>query len=191
MWNRPPPLEIRTWWRASPWMLKWSYHLKYVTLNASLELARSAFFCSSSSFPSLCCFDLSLRACACLRTVVLHKRGDRPQQGTCFAHKNSYWRQRRSILHYWWRTKLRKGFLTLMERVGWGFELLVSIRVTFDKGPRTKSPGTNLKQIEPWIGPFFILKETFFSQGTISVSKGLGSNSRIQYQKCAIDMWED
>jgi hypothetical protein len=70
-----------------------------VTLNASLELARSASFFSSSSFPSLCCCDLSLRACACLRTVVLHKRGDRPQQGTCFGHKNSYCRQRRSLLH--------------------------------------------------------------------------------------------
>jgi hypothetical protein len=37
-----------------------------------------------------------------------------------------------------------------------------SIRATLDKGPGTKSPGTNLKQIEPWIGPFLILKKTLF-----------------------------
>ncbi len=74
MWNRPPPLEIRTWWRASPWMLKWSYHLKCVTLNASLELARSASFFSSSSFPSLC---VRARACAlwcCTREAIVHNK---------------------------------------------------------------------------------------------------------------------
>jgi hypothetical protein len=61
-----------------------------------------------------------------------------------------------------------------------------------DKGLGTKSRGTNLKQIEPWIGPFFILKETFFFwKGTMSLSKDLGSNSRVQYQKCVIDNWED
>jgi hypothetical protein len=77
MWNRPPPLEIRTWWRASPWMLKWSYHLKCVTLNASLELARSASFFPSSSFPSLCYFDVSLRARAlwcCAREAIVHNK---------------------------------------------------------------------------------------------------------------------
>jgi hypothetical protein len=44
------------------------------------------------------------------------------------------------------------------------------LRVTLDKGPGTKSPGTNLKQI----GSFLILKETLFFWGTMSVSKGLG-----------------
>jgi hypothetical protein len=36
-----------------------------------------------------------------------------------------------------------------------------------------------LKQIEPWVGPFFILKKNTFSWGTTSVSKGLGSNIKM------------
>jgi hypothetical protein len=60
------------------------------------------------------------------------------------------------------------------------------LRATLHKGPRT-----NLKEIESWIGPFFTLKEITFSYSTMSVSKGLGSNSRVQYQKCVLDMWED
>jgi hypothetical protein len=55
------------------------------------------------------------------------------------------------------------------------------MRVTLDKGP-----GTNLKQIEPWIAPFFILKK-HFKKGTMSESTGLGSNIK----KYVIDMWED
>ncbi len=37
------------------------------------------------------------------------------------------------------------------------------LRATLDKSPRIKSLGTNLKQIEPWIGPFFTLKKHFFA----------------------------
>jgi hypothetical protein len=36
------------------------------------------------------------------------------------------------------------------------------LRATLDKGPETKNPGTNLKQIEPWIGPLFTLKKSAF-----------------------------
>jgi hypothetical protein len=37
------------------------------------------------------------------------------------------------------------------------------LRATLDKGPWTKSPGTDLNQIEPLIGPFFhICKKTLF-----------------------------
>ncbi len=36
---------------------------------------------------------------------------------------------------------------------------LARTRVTLDKGP-----GTNLKQIEPWIGSFFTLRKTFFAK---------------------------
>jgi len=49
------------------------------------------------------------------------------------------------------------------------------LRVTLDKGPGTKSSGTNLKQIEPWIGPFFTLKETFFSKVQWVCLKSWGS----------------
>jgi hypothetical protein len=37
----------------------------------------------------------------------------------------------------------------------------VMFKATIDKGLGTKSVRTNLKQIEPWIGPFFTLKKTF------------------------------
>jgi len=48
-------------------------------------------------------------------------------------------------------------------------------RATLDKGPKTNSPRTNLKQIEPWIGPFFTFKKHFFySTMSMSVFKGLG-----------------
>jgi len=40
----------------------------------------------------------------------------------------------------------------------------VGLRATLDKGSGTKSPRTNLKQIEPWMGPFFTLKITLFSK---------------------------
>jgi len=36
------------------------------------------------------------------------------------------------------------------------------MKATLDKGPGTRSPGTNLKQIEPWIGPFFTFFFSFF-----------------------------
>jgi hypothetical protein len=36
----------------------------------------------------------------------------------------------------------------------------MTLRATLDKGSGTKNPGTNFKQIEPWIGPFFTLKKT-------------------------------
>jgi hypothetical protein len=36
------------------------------------------------------------------------------------------------------------------------------LRASLDKGAGTKSSWTNLKQIFPWIGPFFTLKKTFF-----------------------------
>jgi hypothetical protein len=117
MWNRPPPLEIRTWWRASPSMLKWSYRLKCATLNASLELARSASFFSSSSFPSLGCFELSQRACACLRTMVLHKRGDRPQHGTCFAQKTATGDKGDHFYTVWVKKKGSEG-LSHIDRTG-------------------------------------------------------------------------
>jgi len=55
------------------------------------------------------------------------------------------------------------------------------MRATLDKGL-----GTNLKQIEPWIAQFCILKK-HFKKSTMSESKGLGSNIK----KCVIDMWED
>jgi hypothetical protein len=35
---------------------------------------------------------------------------------------------------------------------------------TLDKGPRTKSPGTTLKQFEPWIEPFFTFKNIKISK---------------------------
>jgi hypothetical protein len=38
-------------------------------------------------------------------------------------------------------------------------------RATVNKGPWTKSLGTNLKHIEPWIGPFFTLLKTIFFKG--------------------------
>jgi len=50
----------------------------------------------------------------------------------------------------------------------------ICLRAILDKGPWTKSLGTNLKQIEPWIGPFFTLKKTLFLKGTMSVSKTWG-----------------
>ncbi len=60
----------------------------------------------------------------------------------------------------------------------------IYVRATLDKDPGIKMPQTNLKQIEPWIEPFLhILKK--------KVLKGLRSNSRVQYKKCVIDMWED
>jgi hypothetical protein len=60
----------------------------------------------------------------------------------------------------------------------------IYVRATLDKDPGIKMPQTNLKQIEPWIEPFLhILKKKFL--------KGLRSNSRVQYKKCVIDMWED
>jgi len=37
----------------------------------------------------------------------------------------------------------------------------VMFRATLNKGLGTKSVKTNLKQIQPWIGPFFTLKNTF------------------------------
>ncbi len=40
----------------------------------------------------------------------------------------------------------------------------VGLRATLDKGSGTKSPRINLKQIEPWMGPFFTLKITLFSK---------------------------
>jgi hypothetical protein len=40
----------------------------------------------------------------------------------------------------------------------------VGLSATLDKGSGTKSPRTNLKQIEPWMGPFFTLKITLFSK---------------------------
>jgi hypothetical protein len=40
--------------------------------------------------------------------------------------------------------------------------LTFKLRATLDKGPGTKSPGTNWKQIEPRIGPLFTFKRTFF-----------------------------
>lgn len=59
---------------------------------------------------------------------------------------------------------------------------LVTFKATLDKGLGTKSSGTNFNQIEPWIGPLCTLKKTFFSYGTMSVSKSLGSNLKVQYQ---------
>jgi len=56
----------------------------------------------------------------------------------------------------------------------------IILMTILDKGPGTKSSGINLKQIDPWIGPFFILKKTFLKKGTMSASKRLG----VQYQKC-------
>jgi hypothetical protein len=56
------------------------------------------------------------------------------------------------------------------------------LRATLDKGPRTKSPRTNLKQIESWIGHFQI--DFFYKKCTMSAFKGLGSNLRVQYKMC-------
>ncbi len=61
-----------------------------------------------------------------------------------------------------------------------------SLRVTLDEGPGTKSPRTNLNQIELWIGPFFTLKENTFFYGTMRMSKVPGSNIK----KCVIEVWE-
>jgi len=36
------------------------------------------------------------------------------------------------------------------------------LRATLDKDPGTKSPQTNLKHIEPWIGPFITFLKTLF-----------------------------
>jgi len=80
-------------------MLKWSYRLKCVTLNASLELARSASFFSSSSFPSLCCFDLPLRACVraracalwcCTREAIVHNKARASHTKTATGDKGDH-----------------------------------------------------------------------------------------------------
>ncbi len=54
-------------------------------------------------------------------------------------------------------------------------------KATLNKGPWNKSLGINLNQIEPGIGLFFTLKKHFFPNNTMSVSKGLGFNSKVQH----------
>jgi hypothetical protein len=102
-----------------------------VTLNASLELARSASFFSSSSFPSLCCFDLSLRACVRVlaHCGVAQERRSSTTRHVLRTQKQLLETKEITFTLYWWKTKLRKGFLTLMERVGWGFQSITIIGI--------------------------------------------------------------
>jgi len=37
------------------------------------------------------------------------------------------------------------------------------LEAILDKGPKTENPKTNLKQIDPWIGPFFKFIYLFIS----------------------------
>jgi len=55
--------------------------------------------------------------------------------------------------------------------------------------------GFNQKPVDQfeanWTLSWTLLHTIIFFYGTMSVSKSLGSNSRVQYQKYAIDMRED
>jgi hypothetical protein len=70
--------------------------------------------------------------------------------------------------------------------------LAFKLRATLDKGPGTQSSGTNWKQIEPRIGPFFTFKRTFFLKVPCMRLKAWGgSNLRVQYQIRVIDICND
>ncbi len=49
------------------------------------------------------------------------------------------------------------------------------LRATLDEDPGTKSPQTNLKHIEPWIGPFFTFLKTLFPEVQWVCLKAWGS----------------
>jgi hypothetical protein len=64
------------------------------------------------------------------------------------------------------------------------------LRAALDKGPGIRSPGTSLEA--NWTLNWILFHINFLSPlGAMSVSKGLGSNPRVRYKKCVIDMWED
>jgi hypothetical protein len=63
-----------------------------------------------------------------------------------------------------------------------------SLRVILNKGPKTKSPRTNLKQIELWRITF---KKPCFPNVQWMCWKAWDPIQGVQYQKCVFDMWED
>jgi len=64
------------------------------------------------------------------------------------------------------------------------------LRATLDKGPRIKCLETNWNKLNLELDPYSHSKN-IFTYDTMSMFKDFGSNSRVQYKKCVIDMWKD